>query len=1003
MKKTLLIFIPFLSLLGQSISTDQLDQLTFRNIGPSVAGGRIHDIEILPNDPATVFIASASGGIWKSTNKGTTWKPVFDDQAVSTFGDMAISLSNPDVIYAGSGEQQNRQSSSWGNGIYKSENQGETWRSIGLEKTYHIARVIIHPENPNIVFVAALGNLWNSSKERGVYQTTNGGKNWKKVLYIDDVTGVVDMAMDKNNPNILYAATYQRMRKAWGFNGGGPGSGIYKTTDGGKTWNELTGGLPPGDKGRIGLAASKTRSNIIYATIEHADSSGFYRSGNGGRTWKRVNKLNPRPMYYSHIFVDPNNDDIVYMLATEFYRTKDAGKTFYQMPTRPTYDVGVHSDHHTLWINPNNSNHFFLAGDAGLHESWDGGIAYNRLNNIPIGQFYGIGADMEVPYNIYGGMQDNHSWMGPSATRHWLGILADDWKQVGFGDGMYQQPDPESSMLYNASQNGNMIRVDRKTGNMQGLKPFPSDSKEKYRFDWVTPLAISKHSSKKVFLGGNRLFISDNGGDSWEQTEDLSSNTNRDSLTIMGVLGADIKLSKNDGTSSYGEIISISESPLWHRVIWVGTDDGNIQVSRDGGEKWEEVSGNITGIPAGSYVSRVLSSIRDRGSAYVTFDRHREGDWKPYVFRTEDYGKTWVPLTRGLPSGSVNVIAEHPDNPDVLFLGTEHAVYLSVNAGSDWTKFKSNLPTTLYDDLLIHPREKDLVLGTHGRSFWVLDDTSPLAEWSTVYNKPVHVFSVRAATLFHYWKDTSYRAQEEWAGENPPYGAIISYLVNSDVDSVTITVKRRKSQIIRTYRQPVVKGSIQRLAWDLKYPPPSSQQNESKTEGLQKPKPEDILPKPAHPLDPQGPSVSPGVYTVTIAAGNETSTQPIRVNPDPKLNLKVGDYRQQEKFLVKLMVIYENAYAMNEKLKSKIKDLEELLDKDDEKLINVKDQQKQVNTIRTGATRLASELKGGGVRQGSFFPPTKTHQDRLLRLQALWDNLWRINNASWNTSSITAK
>ena len=988
MKKTLLIFIPFLSLLGQSISTDQLDQLTFRNIGPSVAGGRIHDIEVLPNDPATVFIASASGGIWKSTNKGTTWKPVFDDQAVSTFGDMAISLSNPDVIYAGSGEQQNRQSTSWGNGIYKSVNQGETWRSIGLEKTYHIARVIIHPENPNIVFVAALGNLWNSSKERGVYQTTNGGKNWKKVLYIDDMTGVVDMAMDKNNPNILYAATYQRMRKAWGFNGGGPGSGIYKTTDGGKTWNELTGGLPPGEKGRIGLAASKTRSNIIYATIEHADSSGFYRSGNGGRTWKRVNKLNPRPMYYSHIFVDPNNDDIVYMLATEFYRTKDAGKTFYQMPTRPTYDVGVHSDHHTLWINPNNSNHFFLAGDAGLHESWDGGVAYNRLNNIPIGQFYGIGADMEVPYNIYGGMQDNHSWMGPSATRHWLGILADDWKQVGFGDGMYQQPDPESSMLYNASQNGNIIRVDRKTGNMQGLKPFPSDSKEKYRFDWVTPLAISKHSSKKVFLGGNRLFISDNGGDSWERTEDLSSNTNRDSLTIMGVLGADIKLSKNDGTSSYGEIISISESPLWHRVIWVGTDDGNIQVSRDGGEKWEEVSGNITGIPAGSYVSRVLSSIRDRGSAYVTFDRHREGDWKPYVYRTEDYGKTWVPLTRGLPSGSVNVIAEHPDNPDVLFLGTEHAVYLSVNAGSDWIKFKSNLPTTLYDDLLIHPREKDLVLGTHGRSFWVLDDTSPLAEWSTVYNKPVHVFSVRAATLFHYWKDTSYRAQEEWAGENPPYGAIISYLVNSDVDSVTITVKRRKNQIIRTYRQPVVKGSIQRLAWDLKYPPPSSQQNESKTEGLQKPKPEDILPKPAHPLDPQGPSVSPGLYSVTIAAGNETSTQPIRVNPDPKLNLKVGDYRQQEKFLVKLMVIYENAYAMNENLKIKIKELEEILDKDDEKLINVKDQQKQVNTIRTGATRLASELKGGGVRQGAFFPPTKTHLDRLLRLQALWDNVY---------------
>ena len=353
MKKTLCISTFLLSLNAQSITSEQLDKLTFRNIGPSVAGGRIHDVEVVPNSPEIVFIASASGGIWKSTSKGTIWKPVFDNELVSSFGDMAISKSNSNIIYAGTGEQQNRQSTTWGNGMYKSTDQGETWSSIGLNKTYHIGKVIVHPKNSNVVYVAALGNLWKESKERGVYKSTNGGKTWKKVLYINEFTGVVTIEMDKNDPNILYAAAYQRMRKVWGFNGGGSGSGIYKTTNGGNTWTKLSKGLPPGNLGRIGLATSRTRSNIVYATIEHPDSSGFYRSANGGNSWKRMNSLNPRPMYYSHIHVDPNNDDIVYMLATEFYRTENQGKTFYQMPTRPTYDVGVHSDHHTLWINPN--------------------------------------------------------------------------------------------------------------------------------------------------------------------------------------------------------------------------------------------------------------------------------------------------------------------------------------------------------------------------------------------------------------------------------------------------------------------------------------------------------------------------------------------------------------------------------------------------------------------------------------------------------------------------
>ena len=981
MKKYIIHFVLVAFIIGQPITTDQVSQLEFRNIGPSVTGGRIHDVEALPNNPSVVFIATASGGIWKSGNKGTTWKPVFDHQAVSPFGDLAISPSNPNIIYAGTGEQQNRQSTSWGNGMYKSTDQGESWRSIGLEKTYHIGRVIIHPRNSKIVYVAALGNLWKKSKERGVYKTIDGGKSWEKVLFINELTGVVDLAMDKSNPNILYAAAYQRMRTVWGFNGGGPGSGILKSTDGGKTWKKLTNGLPPGDLGRIGLAPSKTRPNIIYSSIEHADSSGFYRSGDGGNTWERMNELNPRPMYYSHITVDPNDDDIVYMLATEFYRTSDAGKTFYQMPTRPTYDVGVHSDHHAIWINPSNSNHFFLAGDAGLHESWDGGMTYNRLNNLPIGQFYGIGVDMEVPYNIYGGMQDNHSWMGPSATRHWRGILADDWKQIGFGDGMYQQPVPNSSMLFNASQNGNIIRVDRTTGNMEGLKPISSDPDDKYRFDWVTPLAISKHNSQKIFLGGNRLFMSKNGGDSWERTKDLSTNSNRDSLRIMDILGADIRISKNDGTSSYGEIVTISESPLWHRVIWVGTDDGNLQVSKDNGKNWKEVSLNIFDLPSGSYVSRVLSSYRSRGSAYATFDRHREGDWTPYVFRTDDYGKTWIKLVEGLPTGSVNVIVEHPDNPDVLFLGTEHALFTSVNAGKKWIQFKSNLPTTLYDDMIIHPREKDLIIGTHGRSIWILDDTTPLAEWNDAKGKNVHIFSGRPVSLFYYWKDTSYRSQEEWAGENPPHGAIINFVVNTNTDSVTIRINRKKNTIIRSFKKAVTKGSIQRFVWDMKHPPPSYIKTKKDIEGLVKPEPEDILPQLSHNLDPKGPFVSPGIYTVTIITCTDSTSQNIRINPDPKLNLRVGDYRQREKFLLDVLDVYEHAFALKEKLKIQIDELEKIMKPEDEKLKVIKDRQKNAKSIQSKLMRLAGELQGGGVRQGSFFPPTQTHRDHYDRLE----------------------
>ena len=982
MKKYTILAISCFVIYAQN-STDLFSDLTFRNIGPSVAGGRIHDVEVMPGNPEMLFIASASGGIWKSINKGTTWKPVFDNEVISTFGDIAISKSNTNILYVGTGEQQNRQSSSWGNGVYKSTDQGETWSSIGLENTYHISKVLIHPKNPNIVYAGALGNLWKGSEERGVYKTTNGGKTWKKILFLDDKTGIVDMVMDVNNPEIVYAATYQRMRKVWGFNGGGAGSGIYKTTNGGTKWSKLSQGLPSGDLGRIGLAASQNRSNILYATIEHSKESGFYRSANGGRSWKKINTLNPRPMYYSHIATDPKDDKVIYMLAVELYRSEDSGKTFYQLPTRPTYDVGVHSDHHSIFIDKSNSNHFFLAGDAGLHESWDYGKTYSRLNNIPIGQFYAMGVDMEVPYNVYGGMQDNHSWMGPSSTRHWLGILADNWKQVGFGDGMAQQPDPESDIVYNASQNGNIIRFDKRNGNMQGLRPIPAKGEEKYRFDWVTPIVLSQYSNKKVYLGGNRLFITRDGGISWQRTEDLTKNINRDSLQIMGVLGADITLSKNDGTSTFGEIISISESPIRNREVWVGTDDGNVQVTKDDGISWTEVSQNILGLPKNSYVSRVMASRKGRGHAYVTFDRHREGDWAPYVYKTEDYGQSWTAKNLGLPSGSINVIIEHPDNPDLLFIGTEHSIFMSMDSGSEWIKVTSNLPTTLYDDMLIHPRDKDLVIGTHGRSFWILDDIAPLAEWTKSNNKYLHIFSMRDATLFYYWKSTSYRSQEEWVGPNPEYGALINYVINTDADSVTISIKQRNREI-RKFKDRVEKGKLKRLVWDLKYDPPTYANNANDKEGLIIPKPEEILPKPAHPLKMQGVDVSPGTFDITISTDDHSTTKKLVVKADPLVDISSGQYRLRETFLLKVHSLYEDAFALNQTLKELIKRSKDEVLEDDEEFVILKAKQKKVNTIQSGSIRLAGQLQGGGVRQGSFFPPTDTHYQRFDQLLSDW-------------------
>jgi len=949
-----------------AVSEDQLSTFRPRLIGPAVTSGRIHDVESLADDPSTIFLASASGGLWKTINRGHTWRNVFADKEVSTFGDVAIAPSNSDIMYAGTGEQNNRQSSSWGNGVYRSDDGGDTWRHLGLVETRHIGKVLVHPTDPDVVYVAALGNLWRGNEERGVYRSRDGGATWERILFIDDYTGAVDLVMDARNPSTLYSATYQRLRRTWGFNGGGPGSGIYRTTDGGDNWNKLTNGIPEGDKGRIGLAISESNPMVLNALVQHADpgEQGTYRSEDGGASWRRVSSMDPRPMYYSEIFIDPSDQNRVYVLGTSTYRSEDAGATWTEIAERPTYDVGVHADQHGLWINPSDSNHLYLVGDAGLWETYDQGVNFRKLNNFAIGQFYAIGVDDRDPYWVYGGMQDNHSWMGPSETRRWIGIINDDWMQTGFGDGMYQQVDPTNHRyVYANSNGGSYYRLDAETGDMLDIRPRAPEGEPSYRWDWASPSLVSKHDPSVVYLGGNRLFISQNRGDSWTRTEDLTRNVDRSELQLMGVYGSDIEISPNDGTSNFSEISVIAESPLDPGVLWIGADDGNLQVSRDGGSSWTEVSGNVGGLSDGTYVSRVVASAAAPGAAYVAFDAHRDGDFDPYLFRTEDFGQSWQSVVSNLPSGSLNSLVEHPDNADVLFAGSEHSVFVSTDAGGYWAKMP-NLPTTHIDDMVIHPREKDLVLGTHGQSVWILDDTSPLAEWTaSVASAGAHVFSIQRATIFNYRKVTSYRGQAEFAGENPVSGAIITYSLGSGSGNARLSVTHSSGRIVRDLQVPSEAG-IHRVNWDLRNALSNGKETWRRHDD----------PRLARPIENLGPWVSPGRYTVTLEARGESSSQTVEVRGDPQMPVTQAMYEERETFLLDLLEVERSISEVRPELScpGRFGGNRQTLEGTDGELCD----------IRRGASQLSGALTGGQVRPGSLYPPTAEHKARKLALEA---------------------
>jgi photosystem II stability/assembly factor-like uncharacterized protein len=890
--------------------------LQFRSIGPAIMGGRIDDFAVVENNPRIIYAATASGGLWRTINNGVTWDPLFDNESHSSIGDVTLAPSNPEIVWVGTGEANNRQSSSWGNGVYKSIDGGRTWTNMGLKDSHHIGRIVVHPLNPDIVYVAAAGHLWGANKERGLYKTTDGGKTWVNTRFINEDTGFIDVAMDAEDPNTLYAAAYQRRRTPFGFQGGGPGSSLYKTTDGGATWVRLTNGLPAGDAGRIGIDIYRKDPKIVYITYEHATESGVFRSEDKGASWKRVSTTNPRPMYYSQIRIDPNNDQRLYLLGAQWYTSDNGGKSFGANPFNR-----IHGDYHALWIDPKDSNHLIAGSDGGIHFSYDRGINWDFVNTIPLGQFYEVGFDFRKPYWIYGGLQDNGSWGAPAMTLTIQGVSNDEWIRIGGGDGFYNVVDPKDpNTVYTESQNGAIQRLNLATSESKSIRPRPDDdSRDRYRFDWNSPILISPHNNRKIYLGGNRLFISNDRGDNWTATPDLTKNIDRNKLEIMGVIPKPNVLSGHDGQDNYSQIVTIAESPVKEGVLWVGTDDGNVQVSRDNGTTWKNVIDRIRGAPANTYVTRVIASHAAAGRAYVAFDGHRNDDFQPYLFVTEDFGETWKSIANNLPHPA-NVIREHHRNHNLLFAGTEFGLFVSFNRGSSWMQLKNNLPTAPVDDIAIHPRDNDLILGTHGRSIWVMDDITPLEQMNeTVAASEVHLFNVRPATMWRIANHKGSAGHKIFIANNPPYGAIFNYYLRAQTrDKPRIVILDKSGNVIRELIGSNEPG-VNRLAWDLRYqsPLPGTQSAQGPGGG-------------GFFGTARGPRVLPGEYLVKLIVDGKEKTGTVIVEEDPRIRISPADADERLKTMLainKLQKSGDQAQRVLESLRSQLSSLHDNLKK----------------------------------------------------------------------------
>ncbi len=1000
-------------MLNQS-SDRLLRPFRFRSIGPASMGGRIDDIAVSETDPSTIYVGYAVGGVFKSDNNGTTFTPVFETYGSASIGDIAIHPTNPAIVYVGTGEANNRQTSTFGDGIYKTVDGGKTFTNIGLKDTQTIARIVIDPRNPETVYVASPGHLFGPNPERGVFKTSDGGKTWTKVKFIDDDTGFTDIAIDPSNSRILYAASYQRRRSGCCFNGGGPGSALWKTVDAGKTWTRLTqAGLPAGTYGRIALDVSRSNPNVVYAQIEAGPTGsaapargsdpaasteatppgasavtapgtagarganpqasaaagggggsrggyswcnnagpgrgfgrgadpavvvptldpargGVFRSDNKGTSWTLVSNCNARPMYFSQLRVDPSNDKAIYVAGLPVAKSLDGGRTFATLDEAGGHGEPGHVDQHAIWIDPKNPKHLMIGNDGGLDISWDQGKTWDYVNTMSTSLAYWVSADMRHPYFVYTGLQDNGSWGGPSATRSANGILNSDWFGIGGGDGFQTAVDPSDyAIVYTESQDGNTSRYDLRTGRSGSIRPrgpgergrggfgagtagrgarggagataaapgaageeqavtppqqaagafggrggppnvLNAGSSDTYRFNWNTPFVLSPHNPSIVWLGGNRLFKSYNRGETWIASADLTKNIERNTVALMGEPGDRTQLSKNDGVVSYSTIISVSESPVLPGIVWAGTDDGNVQVSRDGGATFTEVGKAMPGLPANHqyWISRIDASHFDAGTAYVSVDGHRSDDLKPYLFATRDYGKTWTSIASNLPVwGNIQVVREDPKNKDLLYVGTEFGLYVSLDGGKQWQRFMNNLPTARVDDILVHPRDNDLIVATHARGIWITDNISPLQQMASIAGQEAVLFDVRPAVAYLSDRQRGQQTggQKSFTGENPPRGATIDYFLESAPSGeVKITIADATGRTIRTIDGSRDAG-LNRVNWNLTPQPLGGRGQGGGGRG-------------------GGAAVDPGTYIATLTVNGKTMTKPVTVLQDIWMN-----------------------------------------------------------------------------------------------------------------------
>jgi len=949
--------------MGQALDQSVIDAIEFREIGPAAFGGRITDIALVPGKPFSFYVAGATGGLFKTVNNGVTWECIWQNGGSIAIGDLAVDPSNPEILWIGTGEANNQRSGYGGDGVYKTTDGGKTWANVGLRGSDRIARIVVDPRDSNIVFVASMGPMYTTGGERGLYRTTDGGATWTRVLFVDDRTGATDVVIDPTDSNIVYAATLDRLRRPWHYDGEGPGSGIYKSVDGGTTWTRLEGGLPSGDLDRIGLCISPKNPSVLYATVANhnarvdpnaAPDFGFkgepatnglrvtevtagssaalgglqvgdlvtrigntdlvnvwtviqslgshkagqnvpivftregaaantitiaigggdverdihgmptriiggeiYRTADAGATWTRQNDQpvgGSPPYYYGQIRVDPNDENQIYVLSVPLMASSDGGKTW-----NNNVAGSLHVDHHALEIDPGDSNRLILGNDGGLGISYDRGATWDHYTNLPLAQFYAVGVDMQVPYHVYGGTQDNGTWGGPSHSRGG-GIGNAEWYPIGGGDGFYAQIDPtDPDTVYAESQFGAIYRLDKRTGRSTSIRPAEREGDEPYRFNWNSPILISHHNPQIIYFGGNRVFKSFNRGDTWPvRSHDL---TTADPTKIQGNV-------------PHCTITTIAESPIDPNLIIVGTDDGLVQLSADAGVSWTNLAGRFPGAPTGWWVSRVELSRHDVNVAYVTINGYREDDDRPLVYRSADKGQTWVSISGNLPVEAVNVIREDPRNPSVLWLGTDLGAYVSIDSGATWTELTKGLPTTPVHDLVVHPRDRDLVLATHGRGFFIAD-VAPIQELSEEARAAsAHLFTIEPAYQWTRRFAWGFSGERGFSGRNAPDGAIISYRLAQEAPEggLSLVIENQRGEIVRTLDAPRTAG-LHRLSWDFRGDPPQRGEGaqDNQRQGRRR--------------GGRGgaPFLGPGEYAAVLTLGDRVMRETFEVRRDPLL------------------------------------------------------------------------------------------------------------------------